>query len=97
VSCCLGGSPTNGPNGGRLGGGTSISGYMDVGAFVSSTQMALVGTFGSPSLSTPWSVFTIGSLNDGVVVPVGATTLSLGFTDAGSVVYTGSTRTIRAP
>jgi hypothetical protein len=82
VSCCLGGSPTNDANGGGLGGSTAITGFSNVGGFNSPTQMALVGVFGGSSLTTPWAVFTIGTLDNGVVVPVGATTLYLGFADA---------------
>jgi hypothetical protein len=82
VSCCLGGSPTNDANGGGLGGSTAITGYANVGGFNSPTQMALVGVFGGSGLATPWTVFTIGTLDNGVAVPVGAITLYLGFADA---------------
>ena len=82
VSCCLGGSPTNGPDGGGLGGSTAISGYGNVGAYSSPTQMELVAVFGGASLTTPWSVFAIGSTYSGLVVPTGATTLYFGFADA---------------
>jgi hypothetical protein len=83
VSCCLGGSPSNGPDGGGLGGATDITPLagMNVGEFKSSTQMALVGVFGGPGLTTPWSVFTIGSSWTGTV-PTGATSLYLGIADA---------------
>jgi hypothetical protein len=82
VSCCLGGSPTNGPDGGGLGGSADITGYGNVDAFINPVQFPLVGVFGGPSLSTPWSIFVIGSSDSGVVVPVGATTLYLGLPDA---------------
>jgi hypothetical protein len=82
VSCCLGGSPTNGPSGGGLGGPTSISGFGNIGGYNSLTQMELVGVFGGPSLTTPWSVFAIDSSYTGLVVPNGATKLYLGFADA---------------
>jgi hypothetical protein len=83
VSCCLGGSPSNGPDGGGLGGATDITPLagMNVGEFVSGTQMALVGVFGGPGLTTQWSVFTIGSNWSGRV-PTGATSLYLGIADA---------------
>jgi hypothetical protein len=82
VSCCLGGSPTNGPGGGGLGGGTAITGYGNVGPYASGTEMELVGVFNVPtSLPTLWSVFAIGS-SDTVIVPTGATELYLGFADA---------------
>jgi hypothetical protein len=81
VSCCLGGSPTNGPDGGGLGGGTSISGFGNVGAYVSGVQMALLGVFGG-AITTPWMAFQIGSSDLDIVVPAGATTLYLGFADA---------------
>jgi hypothetical protein len=80
VSCCLGGSPTNGPNGGGLGGTASISGYGDVGGYTG-VEFPLVGVFGGPSLTPPWTVFVIGSF-DKVVVPVGATELYLGLPDS---------------
>jgi hypothetical protein len=82
ASCCLGGSPTNGPDGGGLGGAASISAYGDVGAFNNPVQFPLVGVFGGPTLTTPWSIFVIGSSDLGVVVPTGATTLYLGLPDA---------------
>jgi hypothetical protein len=81
VSCCLGGSPSNGPDGGGLGGSTDISGYGNVGAYTSAVQMALLGVFGG-SITTPWIAFQIGSSDLGIVVPTGATTLYLGFADA---------------
>lgn len=82
VSCCYGGSPTNGPNGGGLGGSAAISGYGNVGPFNNPVQFPLVGVFGGPALTTPWSIFVIGSSDPNVVVPVGATTLYLGLPDA---------------
>ena len=83
VSCCLGGSPTNGPDGGGLGGGTSIQGYGNVNyLYTSGTQMALLGVFGGSSLTTPWTIFQVGSSDLGLVVPTGATQLYFGFADA---------------
>jgi PEP-CTERM motif len=81
VSCCFGGSPINGPGGGGLGGGTSISGYGNVGSYTSNTQLELLGVFGGPGLTSPWTVFAIGGSYSGIV-PTGATTLYLGFADA---------------
>jgi hypothetical protein len=81
VSCCLGGSPTNGPNGGGLAGSAAISGYGNVGSFNNAIQFSLVGVFGDPSLAPPWSIFVIGSA-DTVTVPAGATSLYLGLADA---------------
>lgn len=78
ASCCEGGTPTSGPDG--LGGSSSISGYGDVGAY-SGVQFPLVGVFGGPGVSTPWSIFVIGT-SDSVVVPTGATKLYLGLPDA---------------
>lgn len=80
VSCCFGGAPTNGPNGGGLGGTASITGYGNVGPY-SGVQFPLVGVFGGPTLTTPWSIFVIGSA-DTVVAPAGATELYLGLPDA---------------
>jgi hypothetical protein len=80
ASCCLGGSPTNGPNGGGLGGTASIAGYGNVGGYTG-VEFPLVGVFGGPSISTPWTIFVIGS-SDKVVVPVGATELYLGLPDS---------------
>jgi PEP-CTERM motif len=83
VSCCFGGSPTNGPSGGGLGGGTAITGYGNVAAYTSTTQMELVAVFNVPTLASPlWSVFAIGNSYSGLVVPTGATELYLGFADA---------------
>jgi hypothetical protein len=84
VSCCVGGSPSNGPEGGGVGGSTDITPYVatwHVGAFTSPTQLALLGVFGGPTLTTPWSAFTIGASRS-VVVPTGATTLYFGLADA---------------
>jgi hypothetical protein len=80
VSCCLGGSPSNGPNGGGLGGMASIPGYGNVGPYTG-IQFPLVGVFGGPSITTPWSIFVVGS-SSVLDVPVNATTLYLGFPDA---------------
>jgi hypothetical protein len=77
ASCCSGSTPS-GPGG--LGGSSSISGYGDVGAY-SGVEFPLVGVFGGPGVSTPWSIFVIGS-SDSVVVPTGATKLYLGIPDA---------------
>ncbi len=81
VSCCLGGTPTNGPDGGGLGGSTSITGYGNVGAYSSGTQMALVGVFGGPTLGTPWTVFQVGH-SAMITVGPGETQLFLGIADA---------------
>jgi len=78
VSCCYGGSPTNGPAGGGLGGTANINGYGNVAAYTG-PELGLVGVFNGPS--TPWSVFLIGA-SDTLVVPTGATKLYLGTVDA---------------
>src|SRR5580698_500952 len=78
ASCCLGGSPTNGPDGGGLGGPADITGYMNVGAYINSVQFPLVGVF---NVGTPWTILVIGS-KDTLTVPVGATELYLGLPDA---------------
>jgi hypothetical protein len=78
VSCCYGGSPTNGPNGGGLGGSADINGYGNVGPFINPVQFPLVGVF---NVGSPWSIIVIGS-SDTVVVPIGATSLYLGLPDA---------------
>ncbi len=81
VSCCLGGSPTNGPNGGPAGFGlASISGYGNVGGY-SGIAFPLVGVFGGPSLTAPWTIFVVGAA-DIVNVPTGATQLYLGLPDS---------------
>lgn len=81
VSCCLGGAPTSGPDGGPAGfGPSSIPGFGNVGSY-SGVAFPLVGVFGGPSLTTPWSIFVIGS-SDTVAVPIGATKLYLGLPDA---------------
>jgi hypothetical protein len=80
ISCCLGGSPSNGPDGGGLGGTASIPGYGNVGPYTG-IQFPLVGVFGGPSILTPWSIFLVGSSST-LTVPVGVTTLYLGFPDA---------------
>jgi hypothetical protein len=81
VSCCNGSisNDPNGPNGGGLGGGTSISGYGNVGAYTSGTELALLGVFNSGP--TPWTAFQVGA-SDTVKVPTGASILYLGFADA---------------
>jgi hypothetical protein len=81
VSCCLGGSPTNGPGGGGLGGSTNISAYGNVAAYSDPVQFQLVGLFGGPGLTKPWSVFDVGAGAD-ISIPSGATTLYLGLADA---------------
>ena len=78
VSCCYGGSPTNGPDGGGLGGAANITGYGNVGPFMNAVQFPLVGVF---NVGSPWSIFVIGSA-DTVTVPAGATELYLGLPDA---------------
>lgn len=78
VSCCYGGSPTNGPDGGGLGGAADITGYGNVGPFINPVQFPLVGVF---NVGSPWSIFVIGS-TDTVTVPIGATDLFLGLPDA---------------
>ncbi len=78
VSCCYGGSPTNGPDGGGLGGTANINGYGNVGAYTG-PELGLVGVFNGPS--TPWNIFLIGA-SDTFVVPAGATKLYLGTVDA---------------
>jgi hypothetical protein len=79
VSCCFGGSPTNGPDGGGLGGLADITGYGNVGAYINSVQFPLVGVFNVGT--TPWTILVIGS-KDTLTVPVGATELYLGLPDA---------------
>jgi hypothetical protein len=82
VSCCVGSSSSNGPNGGGLGGSTNITPYVstwNVGAFTDTTQLALLGVFGGPTL-TSWSAFDVGAIWSGVV-PTGATRLYFGFAD----------------
>jgi hypothetical protein len=79
VSCCYGGSPTNGPDG--LAGSLNIPGFGNVDRYVGSATMAWVGVFGGPGITTPWRVFQIGS-SYRMTVPNGATTLYLGFADA---------------
>jgi hypothetical protein len=83
VSCCYGGSPINGPDGGGLGGSTSISGYENVAGYSSGTQLALLGVFETPSTSgtESWQAFQVGS-SYSAPVPTGATELFLGFADA---------------
>ena len=79
VSCCYGEPPHIGPNG--VGGPTNIPGFGNVGSYVDSAQLALVGVFGGPGIPTPWRVFRIGS-SYRVTAPDGATRLYLGFADA---------------
>ncbi len=83
VSCCLGGAPTNGPNGGGLnpGGYANITGYDNVGAITTLPELALLGVWGGPTLTTPWTAFLIGS-SATITAPSGATNLYLGTDDA---------------
>jgi hypothetical protein len=78
TSCGPDPTPFIGPNG--LGGSSSIAGYGNVAAYLGN-PFPLVGVFGGPSVSTPWSIFVIGS-HRRVVVPTGATELYLGIPDA---------------
>jgi PAN domain len=79
VSCCYNVPPHTGPDG--VGGTVNIPGFGNVGAYLDSAQLALVGVFGGPGIPKPWRVFRIGS-SYRVTVPDGATTLYLGFADA---------------
>lgn len=83
VSCCLGGQPTNGPNGGGLnpGGSANIAGLFNVGAITTLPELALLGVWGGPTLTTPWAAFLVGTA-DTITAPIGATNLYLGTDDA---------------
>jgi hypothetical protein len=83
VSCCLGGSPTSGPDGGPSGFGLAlIPGYGFVAGY-SGIAFPLLGVFltaaPTPLGATP---FVIGSSLNSVSVPSGATTLYFGFADS---------------
>lgn len=83
VSCCLGGSPTSGPNGGPSGfGPASIPGYGFVSGY-SGIAFPLLGVFLTSS-PTPLGAapFVIGSTLNNIPVPVGATKLYFGFADS---------------
>ena len=81
VSCCYGGSPTNGPDGGGLGGTAGVTpgfGYVD--PVTSGAELALLGIFdnGTSDYGTP---FVVGSSYT-IKVPADATFLYLGVADA---------------
>jgi hypothetical protein len=83
VSCCFGGSPTSGPDGGPSGfGPSSIPGYGFVAGY-SGIAFPLLGVFltaaPTPLGATP---FVIGSSLNDVLVPLGATKLYFGFADS---------------
>jgi hypothetical protein len=76
---CNAGCGSSGPNGGPSG---EYFGIFNVGNYTGPT-FALTGVFGGSSITTPWSVFFVGS-SALLTVPGGATQLYLGIPDGDS-------------
>jgi hypothetical protein len=73
---CAAGCGFSGPNGGPTG---EYFGIENVGNYIGPT-FALTGVFGGTQITTPWSVFFVGS-SAVLTVPIGATQLYLGVVD----------------